>query len=187
MLTKTRRQFALGLAAGATVYAALAPRQGSAAETGLPKGLSRLVKSEPRALPEAGFTDAEGRALDAGAYTGKGLLINFWATWCAPCVAEMPALQRTQQALGEEGLTVLALSSDRGGRAQVEAFYQRLGITALPVLLDPRSAAARAFGARGLPTSVIVNRQGREVGRLEGEAEWDHPLWLEELRRLALA
>lgn len=120
-------------------------------------------------------------------FSGKGLIVNFWATWCAPCVAEMPALDKTQAALGSQGLAVLALSSDRAGKSQVEAFYKRNGIHNLPILLDPRGAAARAFGARGLPTSVLVDRRGQEVARLEGEAEWDHPEWLAKVKELALA
>ncbi|MBE9606548.1 TlpA family protein disulfide reductase [Acetobacteraceae bacterium H6797] len=175
------------MTAGATVYAALWPRQGWAQSNHAPKGLSKLVTGEPRPLPDTAFTDAEGKPMSFADFSGKGLIVNFWATWCAPCVAEMPALDKTQAALGSQGLAVLALSSDRAGKSQVEAFYKRNGIHNLPILLDPRGAAARAFGARGLPTSVLVDRRGQEVARLEGEAEWDHPEWLAKVKELALA
>ena len=147
-------------------------------------GEARL-REAARPLPDFTFNTAEGVAQGMADFAGRALLINLWATWCPPCVAEMPALDRTAAALAAEGFSVLPLSSDRGGAAQVQAFYTRTGVTHLPVLLDPRGAAARAFGARGLPTTIIVNRAGQEVARLEGEAVWDSPAMLATLRRLA--
>ncbi|WP_235907871.1 TlpA family protein disulfide reductase [Siccirubricoccus phaeus] len=147
-------------------------------------GLGKLSETGPKPLPEFGFTDAEGKPHGLADFAGRGLLINLWATWCPPCVAEMPALDRAQAALAEEGVVVLALSSDRGGRAQVEPFYQARGIRQLGLWLDPRGAAARALGARGLPTTLIIDRQGRERARLEGAAEWDQPDMLAAIRRL---
>lgn len=145
-----------------------------------------LVTIEPpKPVPPLTFTDAEGKPYDLGDFDGRMLLVNLWATWCAPCVAEMPALDRAQQALEAEGWSVLPLSSDRGGKAQVEPFYQRIGLKHLRIWLDPRGAAGRQLGARGLPTTVIIDRQRREVARLEGEAEWDSPDMLARLRALA--
>ena len=129
-------------------------------------------------------TDAAGKEHSFTDFAGRGLVVNLWATWCPPCVAEMPALERLARALAGEGVVVLPLSSDRGGRAQVEAFYQRVGITGLEVWLDPRGAAARGMGVRALPTTVIVDRAGMEQARLEGEAEWDHPALVAAVRRL---
>ena len=147
-------------------------------------GLHRLTEAT-RPLPEISFNTSEGLRQGPSAFRGRALLINLWATWCPPCVAEMPALDRTAAALADEGFVVLPLSSDRGGAAQVQAFYTRTGVTHLPVLLDPRGVAARVLGTRGLPTTIIVNRAGEEVARLEGEAVWDSPAMLATLRRLA--
>lgn len=179
-----RRRLLGALAAGATLQAGLAPRKAGAAPPD--GGLSRLREHpEGRPLPEGlVFTDAAGRETGFAAFRGRGLVVNFWATWCPPCVAEMPALDALHAAVAAEGLEVLALSSDRGGKAQVEPFYQRTGIRHLGIWLDPRGAAGRALGVRGLPTTVIIDRKGQEVARLEGEAAWDRPELVAAIRRL---
>jgi len=175
-LSLKRRRTALGLfAAGALARPARA-----AADNGL-----RKLREATRPLPEFQFFDEAGATITAASHAGRALVINFWATWCPPCVAEMPAFDRAQALLKEEGILVLPLSSDRGGAAQVRPFYERLGLRHLPILLDPRGATARAFGARGLPTTVIINRAHQEVARLEGEAVWDDPAVLAAVRRLA--
>jgi thiol-disulfide isomerase/thioredoxin len=168
----------LVLAAAGTLAAPVLGRKARAA------AVRRLAPSGPKPLPDFTFTDAEGKPHGVADFAGRGLLINLWATWCPPCVAEMPALDRAQAALADEDILVLALSSDRGGRAQVEAFYQARDIRRLGLWLDPRGAASRALGARGLPTSVIVDRQGREMARLEGDAAWDAPAMLADIRRV---
>ncbi|MBV1795791.1 TlpA disulfide reductase family protein [Siccirubricoccus sp. G192] len=168
----------LALAAAGTLQAGLDAGQARAASPG------RLVESPPRPVPDLAFTDAEGKPHGLADFAGRGLVINLWATWCPPCVAEMPALDRAQAALAAEGVVVLALSSDRGGKAQVEPFYRERGIRHLGLWLDPRGAAQRALGVRGLPTSLILDREGRERARLEGAAEWDKPEMLAAIRRL---
>ena len=176
--TTPRRRALLALAAGATLTAALPARQAGAQAAG------KLVEGEPKPAPAFSFTDAEGKGHGAADFTGQGLVVNLWATWCPPCVAEMPALDRAQAALSAEGVRVLALSSDRDGRAKVEPFYRDRGIRHLGLWLDPRGAAQRALGARALPTTVIIDRKGQERARLEGPAEWDKPELLAAIRRL---
>ncbi len=169
------------MAAGGTLLAALPARQGFAAT---PHGLNRLREREST-LPPITFTDAEGKDYTQAEFRGRALVVNLWATWCPPCVAEMPALDRAAAALAADGILVLPLSSDRGGAAVVQAFYERTGVRHLRVWLDPRGAAARAMGARGLPTTVIIDRAGVERARLEGDAAWDAPPFLAAIRRLA--
>jgi thiol-disulfide isomerase/thioredoxin len=180
-----RRTILATLAAGATLQAATVPRKAAAA--GADGGLSKLREhAEPRTLPEGlGFTDADGKEIAFASLRGRAAVVNFWATWCPPCVAEMPSLDRLHAMVAGEGIAVLALSSDRGGKAQVQPFYQRTAIRNLDLLLDPRGAAGRALGVRGLPTTIILDRAGREVARLEGEAAWDNPQVVAAIRRLA--
>lgn len=184
MLKPWPRRTLLAVTVGATLATATAPRQAAAA--GGDGGLSKLRPTpEGRPLPEGlVFQDAEGRETRFDAFRGRGMVVNFWATWCPPCVAEMPALDRAHAALARDGIEVLALSSDRGGRAQVEPFYARTGLRHLAMWFDARGATGRALGIRGLPTTLILDRRGLEVARAEGEAEWDHPEMLAAIRRL---
>jgi thiol-disulfide isomerase/thioredoxin len=129
--------------------------------------------ADPAKVSGVEFTDSQGRKRDLSSYGGKGVVLNFWATWCPPCVREMPALDRLRAELEADGIEVLALSSDRGGPSVVEKFYTANGIDNLPVMLDEGLRSARALGVRGLPTTVLINAEGYDVGRLVGPAEWD--------------
>lgn len=127
----------------------------------------------PAPAPTVSFTDAEGNSLTLDDFRGRVLLVNLWATWCAPCVRELPALDRLEATLGGDDFHVLALSSDRQGAEKVVPFLERLNVETLVAYLDPASSATRAFSPRGLPTTILIDAEGREVGRLEGAAEWD--------------
>jgi thiol-disulfide isomerase/thioredoxin len=156
------------------------PRQGKAAEPGVPEAFD-----PPRPLPAFAFTDAHGREHGVADFRGQVLVINLWATWCPPCVAEMPTLDRLQAMLAGIGVRVLALSQDRGGAPVVTRFYEQTGVRHLGIWLDPRGGAARTLGARGLPTTLVVTRDGREAMRLVGEAEWDAPEMVRLIRAIA--
>ncbi len=123
--------------------------------------------------PEIDFTDIEGKPVTLADKRGKLVLLNVWATWCPPCVREMPSLDRLQAALGGPGFEVVALSEDRAGAPVVAAFYKRLGLTTLDTYLDPGSRASRALKVRGLPTTVLIDRRGYELGRVAGPVDWD--------------
>ena len=167
------RRLVLAAAAG-TLAATVWPRKPNA-ET-LPPLADALEKlNPPGALPDAAFVTPDGESHYLSAFKGRGMVVNMWATWCAPCVAEMPSLDMLSKALAPHDIAVLPLSSDRGGADTVRAWYQAHGITALPVLLDPKGEMARAFNARGIPTTVIIDKAGRVVARMEGAADWAAP------------
>ena len=164
----TTRRVAL---AGGTLAAGLFPRKPRAAR--LPD-LAAVLKpfDPPKPPPDFSFQAADGTTHRLDTFQGRGMVINFWATWCAPCVAEMPSLEILARALAPHDIAVLPLSSDRGGAATVGAWFKDHEVTGLPVLLDPKGEAARAFEARGIPMTVIINRKGLVRARLDGAADW---------------
>src|SRR5262249_9498541 len=116
-------------------------------------------------------------------FTGKFVLVNLWATWCAPCVNEMPTLERLQTRLADK-ITIIAISQDRGGAKAVEPFVAKLGLNLVKTYLDAKSTVSRAFKVDGLPASFLIDRQGEVVGRVDGEAKWDAPAMLATLEPL---
>ncbi|NBC33221.1 MAG: redoxin family protein [Alphaproteobacteria bacterium] len=131
------------------------------------------VVAPPQPAPAVEMRDGDGNVVTLDDFAGHVVVLNFWATWCAPCVREMPSLDRLQAALGEQGLRVVPVSLDRNGREAVLPFYERIGIAHLGVYLDTGGRVSRAFGTRGLPTTVVLDAEGRIVGRYQGAAEWD--------------
>ena len=122
-------------------------------------------------MPALSITDGTGRPFDLSSFRGRVVLLNLWATWCGPCVREMPALDRLQAELGGAGFAVVALSLDRKGREVVEPFFGRLGLDHLDMYFASARATV-ALGARGLPTTFLIDHRGRLVGSLMGPAEW---------------
>ncbi len=155
--------------------AGLAGNVAAAADAQAPaSGLQNFVlKTVPAPLPAIAFLDGAGKPHNLGEFSGKVVLVNFWATWCAPCRAEMPALDRLQAAKGGKDFTVVIVSLDRAGYAKAEAFLNEIGVKNLTTYIDPGVRAARKLGALGLPVSLLLNRKGDEIGRLTGPAEWD--------------
>lgn len=128
---------------------------------------------QPRPAPRTGFLAGTGAPVTIDDFRGRVLLVNFWATWCAPCIRELPSLDKLQAHLGDEGLLVLAVSQDRGGASVAGPFLKKLGVTRLGLFLDSRMELGRALGVRALPWSALVDRDGNVVGMLPGYAEWD--------------
>jgi thiol-disulfide isomerase/thioredoxin len=172
------------LAAGGTLAATLASREPRASE--LPDLANVLVPvNPPRTPPNGVFLDTAGAEHTIASFLGHGMVINFWATWCQPCIAEMPSLVTLSRALAPHDIAVLPLSSDRGGAKVVSAWFESHGVTGLPILLDPSGALMHAWGGQGIPTTHIVGRDGKERGRLEGAADWSSDATIALIRRLA--
>ena len=181
------------IAGGATLASVHLPRKPAAQTILTPReaapvhllGMAALREAEtPVALVAQPFADAEDRPVTLTDFLGKGVVLNLWATWCVPCVAELPALDALSQRLADAGIVVVPISSDRGGAVVVRRFYAAHAIEHLGIWLDPKGVAARGWGARGLPTTLIIDREGRERARLEGGAEWASDAAIDAIRRL---
>lgn len=129
----------------------------------------------PRPAPGTGFADGDGNRVSLADFRGRVVLLNFWATWCVPCIKEMPALDRLQASLGGGDFQVVALSQDRDGVPAVVRFYEKYEFGNLGIYVDPKGELARPFAIGVLPTTVLIDRDGNAVGQLIGEAEWDAP------------
>ena len=138
------------------------------------EGLAGFEAIEPPvAAPGVAFENRAGERLTPADFRGKVILLNLWATWCAPCIRELPSLDRLNAKLGGESFEVVALSIDRKGWPVIDAFFARLGIETLAGYLDATMRATAAMGATSLPTTILIDTQGREIGRMNGPAEWD--------------
>jgi thiol-disulfide isomerase/thioredoxin len=167
------RRTVLATAAGTLAAAALPIKSQAQKLQPVADGIEHV--SPPAPPPDVAFVAQDGSQHHLSEFKGRGMVVNLWATWCAPCVAEMPSLQTLAKALAPQDIAVLPLSSDRGGAEAVAAWYRDHGITALPVLLDPKGAVAQAVNARGIPTTLIIDTGNLIVARLAGAADWGSP------------
>lgn len=126
-----------------------------------------------RTPPETKFEDASGREFGLSEFAGRVTLVNFWATWCAPCIKEMPSLLRLQESAGGSDFQIVLVSIDRQGYEVIVPFLDELGVTNLPSYLDRSNRLTIEVGAIGLPTTLLLNKDGAIVGRMVGPAEWD--------------
>jgi len=139
-----------------------------------PAGAAKLALSDPKPLPEVTFENADGEQVSLADFRGQVVVLNLWATWCAPCRVEMPSLDRLQAEHGAgDDLEVVALSLDRGNIDKIKLFFEEVGVAHLDIYRDPTAQASRALLAPGLPTTVVIDREGHEIGRVLGPAEWD--------------
>jgi thiol-disulfide isomerase/thioredoxin len=146
--------------------------------------LALVVFKPPRPVPAIRFTDADGRAKTLQDFRGRVVLLDIWATWCGPCRKEMPALDRLGGKLGGADFIVLPVAIDRNGSAAVEPFYRALGIKRLGVYLDPLGRGTSALAVPGVPTTLLIDRDGRLLARKMGGASWDSPPMIALIRRL---
>lgn len=153
--------------AGSDPASAVVPTVGSPA--------AMTLHEAPRTVPALRFEDGRGQSLTLADFQGRVVLLNIWATWCGPCRAEMPTLDRLQAALGGPDFEVVALSIDRAGIGAVDRFYAEIGVKHLGRFIDVTAKTGRDLGAYGLPTTLLIDREGREIARHVGPAEWDTP------------
>jgi thiol-disulfide isomerase/thioredoxin len=147
--------------------------------TAAPARSLELATANGEPLPPLRFLDMQGNESGLDAFRGKVVVLNLWATWCAPCREEMPSLDRLATQLDPDQAVVIALSVDRAGPERVDEFIRELGVRNLLIFRDPKAKAARELRIPGLPATLVIDRKGGEVGRLLGIAEWDTPEALE--------
>lgn len=136
--------------------------------------MKKLVfATEPTEVSQVVFTDPEGGEYQLSDWQGKYVLVNFWATWCAPCRKEMPGLEALQSEFGGDMFEVVPIATGRNLIPGITRFFGEIGVENLPILLDPKQKLAREMAVLGLPITVILNPEGQEIARLRGDAEWD--------------
>jgi thiol-disulfide isomerase/thioredoxin len=132
-----------------------------------------VFRKAPEPLPEFSFQDATGRERTLADWRGKVVLLNLWATWCVPCRKEMPALDRLQAEMGSDRFEVVAVSVDRTGLQGARKFLDETKAGRLALYAEPSARLASTLRAVGLPATLLIDAEGREIGRLLGPAEWD--------------
>jgi len=181
------------IAGFATVYLSLAPsdngrepgsvkeeatkRGGSGPLAGLKTGAMAafVARKTPLDVPDAAFEGPDGAAMSLADLKGKVVLLNIWATWCVPCREEMPQLNALQAELGGDNFEVVAINIDKGGPEKAKAFLDETGATDLAFYADPTAKLFSKLKAVGMPTTLLLNAQGQEMGRLVGPADWASP------------
>lgn len=136
--------------------------------------MKKLVfASTPASVSDTEFGHLEGTTHKLSEFHGQILLVNFWATWCAPCRKEMPGLEALQASLGGDDFQVITIATGRNSPTGMRKFFEEIGVETLPLYIDPKQELARDMAVLGLPITVIVDRQGREIARLRGDADWN--------------
>ena len=158
----------------ALAFGANAAFAGTAELEALREGtMKKLVfSSAPKDVSQVVFHDPDGNEFQLSDWEGKYILVNFWATWCAPCRKEMPAIDALQAEFGGENFEVVTIAAGRNEIPAINRFFEEVNVTNLPILLDPKNKLASKMAVFGMPTTMILNPEGQEIARMRGDAEW---------------
>ena len=129
----------------------------------------------PLHVPEASFYTSNGKKINLNMFKGAWLLVNFWATWCAPCISELPSLYNLKQNKSSSKFKILLVSIDRAGPKVYKPFLKKLGLSQLKSASDPKADLMRALKISGIPTTLLIDPNSYIVGMYTGDAKWDHP------------
>ena len=135
--------------------------------------MKKLIFAKPAPVSDAVFTHADGGEFRLSDFQGKYVLVNFWATWCAPCRKEMPMLSELQAEFGGNKFEVVTIATGRNELAGIRKFFGDVGVENLPLYLDPKQTLAREMAVLGLPITVVLDPEGNEIARMRGDAEWN--------------
>ncbi len=165
----------LAISIGAFAFYNLGNTPNNNVPQGLTAGAMKRFQfhDQPILAPTAFFHDEQGNEKSFSDYEGKVILVNFWATWCAPCIKEMPDLNELQKSAGNDKFEIVLLSENQDGIESSIAFLKENNISHLKTFLDTDRKIARSIKSNALPTSILINAQGYEVGRLVGPADWN--------------
>lgn len=164
------------------IFTALSTARSADAPT-LPSGFSVPSQTtRPRAVE---FQDEDGKPITLTYWSGKILVLNIWATWCGPCVEELPSLDRLAATLPSDRINIVAVSQDKAGASVVRPFLAKLNLLNIRAFVDPLGRLSRELGVRGMPTTVVFSEEGAVLGRLEGPAVWDSPEFVTAFQKLA--
>ncbi len=169
------------------IAAALLGKFGGTARADDLLDISQLkLTTPPTPSPSVTFLRPDGTQATLKDYLGKGIVLNFWATWCPPCVAELPSLDRLAATLAGSSIQVVAISEDLGDKAaaKVQKYYAAHAITRLPVLIDHFGKASDAFANQGVPTTLLIDAKGNLTARFEGGTDWSSPAAQEKIKQL---
>jgi thiol-disulfide isomerase/thioredoxin len=144
-----------------------------------------LVHNSHRRLTDFTFSDGSGRSLTLDHFRGTFILVNVWATWCPPCKKEMASLNHLVLLLANKNIRIVPISIDVSGAPSVQSFYERLGLKNLSIYVDPAKNVMDALAITGIPTTLLIGRDGREIGRMMGPAQWDAPESIKRITELA--
>ena len=146
---------------------------------------AELDTHSPRALTDFTFSDGSRHNLTLDHFRGTLILVNVWATWCAPCKEEMASLNHLALLFANKNIKIVPISIDVSGALTVRSFYERLGLNNLSIYVDPSKNVMDALGITGIPTTMLIGRDGREIGRMVGPAQWDAPESLKRITEIA--
>jgi thiol-disulfide isomerase/thioredoxin len=142
------------------------------------------VHETPRRLAEFKFYDDTGRNLTLDHFRHTFILLNVWATWCPPCKEEITSLNHLASLFATKDLRIIPISVDVSGASEVRYFYKKMGLKRLPIYIDPSQNAMHALAVSGIPTTLLINRDGLEIGRLVGAAQWDAPAIVKRIAKI---
>jgi len=150
--------------------------------TALPASMPAL--HEPRPVPAIEFKNGDGQSVTLDRFHGRAVLLNIWATWCGPCKAEMPSLNALAAHFPDSDLAIVPISVDLSGAVAVRGYYKQLTLDKLPIYVDPQSKAMHALGVVGIPTTLLIDRDGRETARQLGALQWDAPAVIDGIAKI---
>ena len=162
----------------------VAMEHGSSQDTTPLTAIGVTPVTPPKPIPPVAFTDEADHSLSLADFKGRAVLLNLWATWCVPCRKEMPSLDRLQAKLGGSRFQVIAVSIDNQGGVVVQPFYRELGLQSLGIYLDASGKTPSALDIEGVPATLLIDANGREIGRKLGALEWDSATVIDTLRKI---